>query len=1386
MNPTLLPTHLRDAAFGLLTRPRVLASLALILTLGPNAALQAGNVYWTNTANASWSVAANWNPNTVPTNTDNAILGEGDSANAYIDLAGTNGVGVGSITLSPNRTLGNVVLRQQDGKINPIYVYGLGGILLTNASTVKRLQISQSGITAPVLYLAGDGVIGVPGTMEMLFYTGIKEANGSHGFTKTGTGTITLQSPTGNTHTGPTTISEGTIHLKLSTASLGPGTLYLNGGNLLCGADRSAVAALSCPVVVTADSSITANSGVTGSRYILFSGGFSGSAGTLTLDNKGVAGNTFVVRLSGGGFNFSRPIMLNSVASTYDSSALLQLYNAAAAGSQTFSGVITSYDAGGKVERSGADGTTIFTGDNTYQGGTLISQGTLLANNSTGSALGSGMATVTNLGVLGGNGFVTTATVNRGGIISPGASSTNLANLTVTSLTFGEGATYLWQIGAATGTAGVNWDLITVDSWSDWASSANPVTIKVDSRGVTPTGWNSGIARDWVILQPSSNSGFNASNFALDTTAFTGSVQGIFALYADSNGAIHLTYTPAADIVINVASGTQSQSDAGYATLTGAQGVAKIGNGELVVDNPMNDYQGSTKVLAGTLSISVDAANASGALGSSATATYVGNTTGNTNAAFNINVSGVTMSRDMVVQAGSSGTKTIGTTITSGSASYLGDITLQDSAVLSAPTGSSILFSGNFSGDGGLALNGPGSFTMSGIGTYAGPTTVNTPVLALNGPAFGTNTVTIASALTLDNTGGSPVTLNTARQNWNADIEFIGSGNLNLGAGQVTLSGDRTVKVNAGTLVAGGRIIGNGGLTKTGPGTLYLAGASASSYTGGTTNLEGVLAINGTATFGNGAGPLVLNGGSLLFTASHSALTNPVIMAADAVMVGTNTASISVAFSGVFSNPGGHKLTIANKGWNTTIFGVRLFDGGNLDWPIVVGDPAYDRPAGGVTNQIEFYSTNSTPQIVSGLISGPLGEIVRANAAPNTGGATIFTEQNTIARASLIGGAIGFGASSISSAGVITSGPIGTGLFTIGNQNAAETNMTVFAYGGPRVIENPIFLNGARNVVVDGTNDLTFTGPIAAGGIGKLWTVRGTGRGILAGQISTSGGEGAPLTKAGGGTLVLSADNTYTGATTVQQGTLLANNTAGSATGSGAVYVRSSGTLGGTGTVAGGVTATGGSIAPGNSGAGTLTAGGGLNLSSTGTYVWDLAANSTNNPGTGFDVLAVTGGSVVLGGTSELAINFTGSATAPDASNPFWQTNHSWTILTVSGSASNPGPTAFASVANGTNAAGAFWTSADPSGNIVLTFTPGSFLPPPQPVMSQTIQGVGTANPTLSWSTASGYVYRLQYKTNLNQTNWLVVGDVTATGSTASLTHSNSLWSQCYYRVIVP
>ena len=125
------------------------------------------------------------------------------------------------------------------------------------------------------------------------------------------------------------------------------------------------------------------------------------------------------------------------------------------------------------------------------------------------------------------------------------------------------------------------------------------------------------------------------------------------------------------------------------------------------------------------------------------------------------------------------------------------------------------------------------------------------------------------------------------------------------------------------------------------------------------------------------------------------------------------------------------------------------------------------------------------------------------------------------------------------------------------------------------------------------------------------------------------------LIKEGGGDWTLTGSNTYSGTTTVNEGTLLVNGNQGAATG--AVTVGANGTLGGTGVLGGAVTVnSGGILAPG-AGAGTLTISNSLTLSSGAELYFELGATNASDK-------VVVSGALALGGTLNV-INLAGFVT---------------------------------------------------------------------------------------------------------------------------------------------
>ncbi|MGO4838883.1 autotransporter-associated beta strand repeat-containing protein, partial [Rhizobiaceae sp. 2RAB30] len=151
-----------------------------------------------------------------------------------------------------------------------------------------------------------------------------------------------------------------------------------------------------------------------------------------------------------------------------------------------------------------------------------------------------------------------------------------------------------------------------------------------------------------------------------------------------------------------------------------------------------------------------------------------------------------------------------------GSLSGSGKI-LMGTGTLTLGGNTSSVFSGNISGSGGLVKSGSGELTLTGINTYTGGTTIKSGTLSVSSDA---NLGNSAYGITLE--GGT--LRNTAA--------FSTGRTITLAAGGGVLRTDADLTLT-------GIVSGEGGLTKTGDGTLTLT--ANNSYRGGTRIDDGML-----------------------------------------------------------------------------------------------------------------------------------------------------------------------------------------------------------------------------------------------------------------------------------------------------------------------------------------------------------------------------------------------------------------------------------------------------------------------------------------------------------------------------------------------------------------
>ena len=400
-------------------------------------------------------------------------------------------------------------------------------------------------------------------------------------------------------------------------------TVYVEQGTLQIGSGGTS-GVIGSPVAVTVSSGATLafnrsdSYGGSIGNTIGGAGGVELTSGALTL----TAANAYTggTLISGGTFSVGAGSTTGSITGNVVNNGAL-VFNRSNATSLT--GVISGT---GSVTITGG-GSVSLSGDNTYSGPTNVAAGTLFVN---GAATGSGAVAVASAATLAGTGTVGGATTfQTGATLAPGL-SLGVGTLSFNGgVTWNTGANYNWQLFDATGTAGdiAGWDLAAIGGGlTIAASSSDP--FKINLWTLSGTGpFVSGSAANfdpaqnytWKIASASGGiTGFAANKFVINTSATNGTggfandfSGGTFSV-AQSGNDLNLVYSVGGPsvITIDVASGTQTQTQAGYPTLSGSIPVVKTGAGTLVI-TAANTLTGSTTVQQGTLQLANGSALAS-------------------------------------------------------------------------------------------------------------------------------------------------------------------------------------------------------------------------------------------------------------------------------------------------------------------------------------------------------------------------------------------------------------------------------------------------------------------------------------------------------------------------------------------------------------------------------------------------------------------------------------------------------------------------------------------------------------------------------------------------------------------------------------------------------
>ncbi|MEQ6483209.1 autotransporter-associated beta strand repeat-containing protein [Salmonella enterica] len=925
---------------------------------------------------------------------------------------------------------------------------------------------------------------------------------------KQGAGTLILNAE--NTYTGGTTISGGTL-VATNVDALGSGdvtddaTLELNTG----GTFDNAISG-SGQVVKSGDETLTLSGTNTYSGGTLISGGTLVASNVEALGTGDVTDNATLEMNTGGDF-------INNIGGT------------------------------GRVEKSGDDALTL-SGSNTYTGGTTINDGTLIATSV--DALGSG--DVTNNAVLelntGGdfiNNIGGTGRVEKSGDDTLTLSGSN----SYTGGTLISGGTLVATNVDALGSGDVTNNAVlelNTGGTFDNAISGSGQVVKSGDETLTLSGSNT----------------YTGGTTINDGTLIATSVDALGSGDVTDNAVLELNTGGDFDNAIS-----------------GSGQVVKSGDETLTLSGT-NSYTDGTLISGGTLVATNLEALGTGDVTNNATLEL------NTGGDFINNIGGtgrVEKSGDETLTLSGSNTYTGGTLISGGTlvatnveALGTGDVT--DNAVLELNTGGD--FINNIGGTGRVEKSGDDTLTLSGSNSYTGGTLISGGTLvATNVDALGSGDVTDNATLEL-NTGGT-------------------FDNAISGSGQVVKSGDETLTLSGANSYTGGTLISSG--------TLVANDVNALG-TGDVTD-NAVLELNTGGDFDNaisGSGQVVKSGDETLTLSGANSYTGGTLISGGTLVATsvealgsgdvTDNAVLELNTGGTFDNAISGSGQVVKSGDKTlTLSGANSYTGGTtISGGTLVASNVEALGSGDIDNYAslqlnasgQFVTANLTTHDNATTAIGA-GSALRANTLTQEANSTLavhLTDSNSGAIVTADRANLG-GTLDITGIGnVAKSWTRDAYAYTlIDTDSAINSDFAQFTVAGMDAKQvDFLTVDGRVNADDDTRYDVTASlswyadSDNAATDAHGTFTLSEQGHSFTLNTAltdvdatlnpdSATYWDGKSLIKRGAGTLILGAQNTYSGDTDVQEGTLWLAETAtiGSAGSAQAVNIAANAAFGG-------------------------------------------------------------------------------------------------------------------------------------------------------------------------------------------------------------------------------